>query len=161
MADKTQTGEVTNTAKGIRGLHTVEGYQEFQPGQTLTVELSEAEYTSAKRTGYFAFGKAAAERAAEGADDDLDVTVPNLKKLAVAEGIDLGDANTKAEIQGAIRKARAEKAAAGDAGGQPDDLDNMSDADLRTTVQAITGTEPAADATREQLLKLARGEGDS
>lgn len=157
MADKTQSGEVTNTAKGIRGLHTVDGYQEFQPGQTLTVEMSEAEYNSAKRTGYFAFGKAAAEKAAAGSDDDLDVTVAKLREIAVAEDIDLDGATAKADIQEAIRKGRAAKASAG--GEQPnDDLDNMNDADLRTTVQAITGTEPAADATREQLLKLARGQ---
>lgn len=39
------------------------------------------------------------------------LTVPQLKELAAAEGIDLGDAGKKAEIVEAIEKARAALAA--------------------------------------------------
>lgn len=153
MAEQT----VTNTAKGPRGLNTVNGYRELAPGETASVELTEAEAKSAKGVGYFAFGKAAAEKAAESANDDLDVTVAKLREIAVAEKVDLNGATAKADIQDAIRTARADKAAS-TSGQANDDLDNMSDDDLRTTVQAVTGSEPAADASREQLLKLARGQ---
>lgn len=38
-----------------------------------------------------------------------------------------------------------------------DDLDNMSDADLRATVTAITGKAPGPNTSREKLLAAARG----
>ena len=37
-----------------------------------------------------------------------------------------------------------------------DDLDAMSDADLRTTVEALTGKKPGPNTSREKLLEAAR-----
>lgn len=37
-----------------------------------------------------------------------------------------------------------------------DDLDAMSDADLRVTVEAITGKKPGPNTSREKLLEMAR-----
>lgn len=153
MAD-TSKYDVRNTAKGIRGLHGVDGYAELAPGEVREgFEMTAAEHKSATRTGYFAFGKAATADDEGTSGDDLDTTVDKLRDIATAEGVELGTATKKADIQEAIRAARLAKS-------QPpaDDLDNMNDSDLRATVQAITGEQPAADADRETLLKLARGQ---
>jgi hypothetical protein len=156
---------VRNTAPGPRGLNTVDGYRELAPGETLTgVELSEAEFKSADKTGYFHFDSAAKRDAkadeAPGSGEGLPNNMPKLKGIAKAEGVDISGLNSVADIQKAILDARTAKAAAAATPPAPptDDLDNMSDADLRSTVQAITGDEPAADADRETLLKLARGQ---
>jgi len=162
MADKASKYDLRNTSKGIRGVNAVSGYREFGPGEVAEgVELSDAEYESAKRTGYFEFGAAAKAEAEDETDDALPGNVPKLKKLAREEGIDLGTATSAADIQAVILSARAAKAAgSGIPPSTPpaDDLDAMSDADLRDTVQAITG-KPAPDGSdREALLKLARGQ---
>lgn len=53
---------VRNRTTFIRGLHDAHGaYHEFAPGQTRSVPLNHAEYTSAEGTGYFDFGKAVNE----------------------------------------------------------------------------------------------------
>jgi hypothetical protein len=166
VADKTTSKHtVRNTAPGPRGLNTVDGYRELAPNETATVELEEGEFKSADKAGYFHFdSKAKADAKADAAAESgegLPNNMPKLKGIAKAEGVDLTGKTTVADIQKAILDARAAKVAA--AGSTPpappsDDLDNMSDADLRATVQAITGEEPAADADRESLLKLARGQ---
>lgn len=152
---------ITNTAAGMRGVFTVAGLRNFAKGETDTVELSDAEADGL--ASYFTVAGAAAVAADQADDetDDLDTTVAKLNEIAAAEGVDLSAIAgsgpngrvVKADVQDAIRTARA---AAASPGG--DDLDEMDDETLRTTVQAITGEEPAADATREQLLAAARGQ---
>lgn len=151
---------VTNTAPGLRGLHTPAGFVELEPGETREVELTAAEFKSAESTGHFDFGGAKAPVADAEPADDLDTTVAKLKEIATAEGVDLPHNASKADIQATIRKARDDKAAAaaGSGSGGGADLDAMDDETLRATVQAITGQAPVADADRETLLKLARGE---
>lgn len=172
------TTSVKNTARGMRGLHTTTGLVMLDVGEVREdLELSTAERKSAESTGYFEFGaKAEAEPAdAETDADGLPEKVADLEKLATAEGIDLSTiqgtgANArvlKADIAKAITDKRA-AAAGGTGGGVPadlgggasatDELDNMSDDDLRATVQALTGEEAPADADRETLLGLARGQ---
>jgi pyruvate/2-oxoglutarate dehydrogenase complex dihydrolipoamide acyltransferase (E2) component len=168
---------VRNVAPGIRGLNTVQGYRELAPGDFVeSVELTDDEHKNADSTGYFAFGKAAktAETAAPAGAaaptptptpaEELPNNVPKLKKIARDEGIDVGDATSSADLKAAITAGRATAAAGGitpPAPGPGDDLDNMADDDLRNTVAALTG-KPAsdyADTDRDELLKLARGEG--
>ena len=49
---------ITNIEKGPRGLNTKDGAILVEPGQTVDVELVEAELKVAKATGWFDFGKA-------------------------------------------------------------------------------------------------------
>lgn len=157
---------VRNSAQGPRGLHTVAGYVELAPGQTLeNVEIDDGEHKSAESTGYFEFGakaKAAAKADAVAAagnttGDDLPNNMPKLKGIAKAEGVDLTGTTSVADIKSAIAAHRTAKAS--DASAQhTDDLDAMSDDDLRNTVQAITAQPAPADADRTALLALARGE---
>ncbi len=153
--------DIRNTTKGIRGLNTEAGYRDLAPGELATdIELSDAERKSAERTGYFEFGsKAKAAPAPDAEPDALPRNAPKLKKLARDEGIDVGEAKSVDDLTAAIEAGRAAKAAGGippATPAQPDDLDAMSDDDLRATVTAITGTAPAADADRAALLALAR-----
>lgn len=53
--------KITNIEKGPRGLNTKDGAILVDPGQTVDVEMSEAEAKIAKATGWFEFGKAKAE----------------------------------------------------------------------------------------------------
>lgn len=132
MADTKKTA-VRNIAPGFRGLNTTAGYREFNPNEYAeSVEMTTAEFDSAKRTGYFRFGAAAkADPKAEAADQEQPKPVPNPTETTGNGG--------------------------GGAGG--DELDNMSDADLKTTTAALTG-KPVEELPddRDQLLKLARGE---
>lgn len=158
------THNVKNISTGIRGFHSTEGLVEIAPGQVAEgVEISGAELKSAKRTGWFEID-GDADEGGEGGEqqqaDDLDTTVPKLREIAKGEGVDLSGMTSKADIQGAIRVARASKPAGGTGSGG-DELDAMDDATLRSTVQAITGKSEAdvADLDRAALLALARGEG--
>lgn len=155
---------VRNTTAGFRGLNAVDGYVELAPGETREgVDIEAAELASAKRTGYFAFDGAAdeAEEADEGGKALDKMSKAELEATATAEGVDISAATNNAGRVAAIEAARAAKA-----GGAPtptpapDDLDKMSDDDLRTTVAAVTGKPVGDYATteREELLKLARGE---
>lgn len=152
---------VRNTSPGFRGLNTETGYVELPAGGSAEVELSAAERKSAEKAGYFEFG-GSAPADDEGGDKALaDMTKAELEATATAEGVDISGAKNNAERVAAIETARA---AAGGGGGIPpitppaDELDKMSDDDLRNTVQAITGKPAPADADRNALLKLARGE---
>lgn len=53
---------ITNTQVGPRGLNAISGPVMLDPGQTVDVEMSEAEAKIAKATGWFEFGKAKAEK---------------------------------------------------------------------------------------------------
>lgn len=155
-----KTTAIRNTAKGARGFHSVDGYVELQPGESLdSVVLSADEYASAKRTGYFAFD------GSDAADDEGDepkaldeMTKAELTATAEAEGVDITKAKSNADKVAAIQAARDAK----EAGGVPptthptDDLDKMSDADLTATVAALTGKPAPEGATRDELLALAR-----
>lgn len=157
--------KVKNTAPGLRGLHTVSGFLEIEPGATVDVEMTDGEYASALATGHFEFDgePPAAEPVVEDPNAALDkLSVGELETTATAEGVDVAaiagtGANgrvLKADIVAAIIAKRAAPTTAA-----VDELDAMDDATLRTTVQAITGTEPAADLDRAALLALARGTG--
>lgn len=158
---------VRNIAPGPRGINAVSGYVEIAPGQSITdLELTEAEFESAKGTGHFEFGKgtkgapAPTTKPAENTGD-LPKNVMQLRKIARDEQIDLGDASSVADIQAAIVAGRAAKAAAAaGGGGQADALDAMDDDALRDTVAVITGKPAPADADRATLLTLARGTGE-
>lgn len=57
--------KITNVEKGPRGLNTKDGPILVEPGQSVDVDLSEAEAKIAKATGWFDFGKADAKPADE------------------------------------------------------------------------------------------------
>lgn len=154
---------VRNIAQGPRGLYDAKaGYVELAVGETRDVDLEGAERTSAEATNYFAFGaEAKAEPEAEGGDATLPTKKADLIALAGTEGVAIETDDNVADLKRKITEARAAKAAG--TGGIPpivqptDELDKMSDADLRTTVAGLTG-KPEADlpTDRDELLKLAR-----
>lgn len=57
--------KVTNTQNGPRGLNTKSGPVLVEPGQTVDVELTDAEAKVAKDTGWFEFARAASTKEAE------------------------------------------------------------------------------------------------
>ena len=152
--------EITNTDKGPRGLHTVDGLVMLEPGETRSLDLPEAEIRDL--ASHFAIGDHAAAEGGTNRDPDdptaaLDtMTIPQLKALAAERGVQLPETGSgdggrvlKADIVAAI--------AAGPAEPQGDALAGMTDDELRATVQALTGAEAPADADRDALLALARG----
>ncbi len=52
---------ITNKSEGPRGVNTTSGPVLFDPGQSVDVELSEAELKIAKATGWFKIGGKAEE----------------------------------------------------------------------------------------------------
>lgn len=60
--------KITNTSDGPRSVHSVNGEVLIEAGATADLDLSDSEMKSAKATGYFEFGAAAAAKAAK-ADD--------------------------------------------------------------------------------------------
>lgn len=71
---KTETIAVRNVARGIRGLHLVDGFRDLAPGELIeAAEITEGELKSAKSTGHFAFGKAALAADADAADSSVDL----------------------------------------------------------------------------------------
>ncbi len=54
--------KVTNTQAGPRGLNTKAGPVLVEPGQTVDVEMSDAEAKVSRDTGWFDFGAKAAEK---------------------------------------------------------------------------------------------------
>ena len=177
MADakmKSGTFTVRNPAPGVRGFHDAsDGYLELEPkGSASGVRFTEPEYESALRTGLeITAGEAAAD------DDEGDDVPPGAKAYNDITAKDI-KAHLDAQNPPVAYESDANKAAlyalyAGtfeqaNAGGVPpttpapdDTLDKMSDADLRDTAVALVGADKVpADADRETLLKLARGEAE-
>ena len=97
--------KLTNITKGPKGVHAVSGFVSIDAGKTSDdLELSEGELASAESTGYFTFDG----QTEEGLNAN---TVAELKAIAEAEEIDLGDATKKADIIAAIELAREARAA--------------------------------------------------
>lgn len=57
--------KITNTSQGARGVNTKEGPVLIEPGQTVDVDLVDAERKVADATGWFDFGSKASAK-----DDD-------------------------------------------------------------------------------------------
>ncbi len=154
---------IKNTARGLRGVNTDGGLVYIEPGATETLEVSGANLKGARGRSYFEFGDSATadsdDEGSEPTGDGLDdMSVGDLDKIIAAENVTVPETGSgqngnvvKVDKVAAIRAAREGKANGTDA------LDGMSDDDLRATVQALTGTEPPADADRAALLDLARG----
>lgn len=169
---KKGTYAVRNIAPGPRGFHDAEtGYAELDAGQSATgVRFHTSEFDAAVASKYFEI--TAGDAPASDQDDDGaetpsgakaydDITAKDIKAHLDAANVSYEtDANKKALYeQYAATFAQANDGGTGEPTPPPGDtLDKMSDADLRDTVKALTGEEPAADADRETLLKLARGE---
>lgn len=102
--------KLKNYTSGPKGVHTVNGLVYIEAGQTSPdLDVSEGELKAAKATGWFS------KPTVDDDDDDgpkalADHTVAELKALAEAEGIDLGDASKKDDIVAAIELARESKA---------------------------------------------------
>lgn len=98
----------TNLTTGPKGVHTLNGLVYIDGGKTSDdLDVSEGELASAKSTGFFAIdGEEVEDRGLAG------MKVEDLKALAEAEQIDLGDATKKADIIAAIELARESKAGA-------------------------------------------------
>lgn len=75
--------KITNVAKGPRGLNTKDGQVLVDPGQSVEVEMADAELAVAKKTGWFEFGKASAK--AEKPADTGDAKTAT-EVLALADG---------------------------------------------------------------------------
>lgn len=155
---------ITNTARGLRGVNTDSGLVYIEPGATETLDVSGGNLKSAQARSYFKFDGKADESADAGPEGDGldDKSVGDLDKIIAAEGVTLPESGSgrdggivKADKVAAIRAHRAAPAT------PVDELDGMDDETLRATVQAITGDEAPADATRETLLGLARGTANS
>lgn len=174
MADvKLKSGKYTvrNIAPGVRGFHDHnDGYLEIEPGSSATgVVFTVGEFESALATKAFEItaGDAPASdddgQADGGAKALEDMTTAELQAVMQAEGIAEADvkgtaANGNVKNSDRVTAIRAKRAGEGSTPPAGDTLDGMSDDDLRATVKALTGDEPAADADRDTLLKLARGE---
>lgn len=92
--------EVRNNARAAQGILTAKGRVWIAPGQTRLVEVD-----SLSRIQSLSFLEVVGEQAA--APIDLaKLSVSKLKAMAEDEGIDLGDAKTKADIITAIELAR-------------------------------------------------------
>ena len=153
---------ITNTAPGLRGVNTDEGLVYLAPGETRDdLDVSGGNLKAARAKSYFTFdGRVDESSDAEPQGDGLDdMSVADLDSLIAAEGVTLPETGTgnngnvvKADRVAAIRAHRASPSESAD------DLDAMSDDDLRVTVQALTGKEMGelADFDRETLLGLAR-----
>lgn len=93
----------TNITKGPKGVNAKTGLVMIDPGKTSAdLDVEEAELTSAENTGWFEID--AAPKALK------DHTVAELRAIAEADQIDLGDAEKKADIVAAIELAREAKA---------------------------------------------------
>lgn len=153
------TVEITNTDKGPRGVNTAGGLVMLDAGETRSLDVPAAELDDLP--GYLSAGDRA-EEPTEPQGDGLDaMSAKELDKVVADEGVTLPEKGTgangrvvKADVVAAIRAKRAAPAGTEPQG---DTLDEMSDDDLRATVQALTGTEAPADADRAALLALARG----
>lgn len=170
MADrklKPGTFTVRNIALGPRGFHDADtGYAELDPGVTVSgVRFHEPEYDLAVASKYFEIteGDAPADddtdaQEAVGAKAYDDITVKDIKAALDEKSVAYDSNADKKTLYDLYAGSFADAPAAPVTPPPGDTLDKMSDADLRDTVKALTGEEPAADADRETLLKLARGE---
>lgn len=149
QAPATSKTAVRNISPGYRGLNTVQGYREFNPNEYAeSVEMTAAELASAKRTGYFRFGAAAKPDPKAEAQAEIERLDNPTAAVTGGPGTGAGaGAGGGAPTTGAV------------GGGSTDELDKMSDDDLKTTTAALTGkpVESLPD-DRAELLKLARGE---
>jgi hypothetical protein len=172
MADaklKSGTFTVRNTSPGVRGFYDVEsGYVELEPGKSASgVRFTEAEYESTTRTAAFDIGTGDAPAADDQADDTpagakayADITAKDIKAHLDAQNPPVAyesDAN-KAALYALYTGTFAAPASQPVTPPPGDTLDKMSDDDLRDTVKALTGEDAPADADRDALLALARGE---
>lgn len=86
---------VTNTSQGPRGLNTKTGTVILDPGQSMDVELEDAEKKVADSTGWFAFGaKAGIVKTAE--EEAANLAAEEAQKEAARVQAD-ADARRKAE----------------------------------------------------------------
>ncbi len=91
--------KVVNISSGPRGIRTVDrGLVMIEAGASDDLNLADGE--ASEDSEWFAFD--APEKVL------ADHTVPELKAIAAAEGVDLGDATKKADIISAIELAREE-----------------------------------------------------
>lgn len=154
------TVNLTNTDPGPRGFYGPAGLVSLDPKQSSgPVDLSDDQLQNARDAGYFEIevtGDAAISR-------DPDDPTAAFDLLSVAElTAKLAEQGIPAPETGSGQGGRVLKAdlVAALVAGKPDSgdgLDHLEMDALRDAVAAITGSEPDADATREQLLAAARG----
>lgn len=103
----------TNLTTGPKGVYALTGLVYVSAGATSDdLDVSEGELKSAKSTGWFDIDGAPVED-----DERVDLafsnlTIAELKKIAKAENVDLGDAKEPKDIVAAIELARESKAGA-------------------------------------------------
>lgn len=100
----------TNYTQGPKGVHTTQGLVYVEAGKSAELDVSEGELAAAKATGWFSKPKIEGDDDDEGPKGLDDMTVNELKAVADAEAIDLGDATKKADIVAAIQLTREAKA---------------------------------------------------
>lgn len=92
---------ITNTSRANQGVWTEDGLVHLAAGETKELVIKADYVERAKSLPFLKFADAT---------DLKDMKVADLKALAEAEGIDLGDAKKQADIVAAIELAREEKA---------------------------------------------------
>lgn len=172
MADakmKSGTFTVRNTAPGVRGFHDArDGYLELEPkGSASGVRFTEPEYESAAATGAFEItaGDAPADddqaSAVVGAKAYDEITANDLRAALDEKGVTYDAKADKKALYEAYTATFAPPASPPVTPAPNDTLDKMSDADLHDTAVALVGADKVpADADRETLLALARGEAE-
>lgn len=105
--------KLKNYTSGPKGVHTVNGLVYIEAGKTSDeLDISDGELKAAKATGWFSAPKIEGDDDTDGDEGLNGNTVAELKVIAEAEEIDLGDATKKADIVAAIELAREAKAGA-------------------------------------------------
>lgn len=94
--------KLTNVSNGPRAVWNGTGYVDIGKGETVEVDLPEAELASAKASGWFSF---------DGHDAKPSLTGKNkadLLAIAEAESVEIEDGATNDDIRSAIELARGE-----------------------------------------------------
>lgn len=148
--------KITNTSKANQGVWASDGtLVTIEPGQTREVAVAEDYVERVKRLPFLKVDGGPldhdANGGAGGSVDELDqMKAPDLRALAVTEGVDLKGITKKADVIAAIRAKRAAPTATE----ASSDEDPRTDDELRAAVVEQLGEEGSADLDRPAMLAL-------
>lgn len=152
-----RTVTLSNTARGPRGAHVAGEIVMLDPGKSAVVGMSEDEITNARETDGLTVdvGGAQAAPADDGPADLSRLSIDELTALAAERGVALP--TTGSGANGRVLKSDIVAAIEAGPADADDGLADMSDEELRSTVETLTGSAPAVDASRAALIALVRG----
>jgi len=163
--------KITNISEGPRGFHTAAGSVTLEKGQTWEGDLTDAERQAAQDTEYFAFGDAAAKKAAKAESEDpvgvarrevgekAQTYIDNLK-VEHADALSIANARADdaeaalAEAKAEIEELKADLAEATKPADKPDlpSLTGKNKAEL-LTIAKDEGAQVPDDATNAQIVE--------